>query len=846
MGISTAYASTPTLMPVEAKALCQAVERENADRSWLITIALPVAAACLLLAALADTVAWGQDAPPAARVLHIVHSTPPASPYATDEEIGKAIAKAADFLISHFEKSKLLEADFLAIATKEAKEQAGEKIPEQKACGGDFLAVYALIQAGKATNDPRLEIKGDFLKGLLDAMKTIPIGQTACNYNRGLRCAALSAANRPEDREVLAHDAQWLIDACHGGAYGYTFRPDPHPAGAAALAGPPAYARAIPLGWPWDNSNSQYGLLGVWSAALAGAEVSDEYWHAVEKHWVECQHPDGQWSYNAEAPTYRFGGMGCINMTVAGLASLFVCHDFLDRAAFTGDVAREPFTPALAKGLSWLETGDNSVLDPGTQDLNAYAPYGCYGLERVGLASGFKYFGKHDWYREISTKIIKLQRPDGSFASGTLIPVVETSYLLLFLARGRHAILMNKLRFDHYWNNRPHDLLNLARFAGRELETEFNWQVVTPQPEWSDWLDAPILYIASNEAPKLRDEDYARIRSYVDAGGMLFTQADGSARAFNDYADKVLLKKVFPDYELLRVPLSHGIYSIDEPVKNPPPLLMVTNGARPLWIHCPQDLSATWQRNAVTSKADNFHLGLNLFIYAAGKTNFRRRVDTNFIPAPPAAAPDNTITVARVKYAMTTWDPEPYAWPRFANWLGWETGVGVKTQATPIADLGKLAPADIPMAHLTGTNPYTVTDDEALSLRSYVENGGVLFIDSCGGAAFNDSIDALLAKAFPGADRKRVAATDPLLSVSAEGMSDLGIMELRPFARKTIARSAARINRIDAGKGCVLYTNLDLTNGLLGSRIWGIIGFDTPAAQGLLKNILLWSARGRH
>ena len=41
--------------------------------------------------------------------------------------------------------------------------------------------------------------------------------------------------------------------------------------------------------FPWDNSNSQYGLLGVWAGAEVGIEVPDEYWLDVEKHWLACQ-----------------------------------------------------------------------------------------------------------------------------------------------------------------------------------------------------------------------------------------------------------------------------------------------------------------------------------------------------------------------------------------------------------------------------------------------------------------------------------------------------------------------------------------------------------------------------
>jgi len=613
----------------------------------------------------------------------------------------------------------------------------------------------------------------------------------------------------------------YLLDACNGGAYTYEMNP-----GRTGSWRTHEYTKGKPFG---DNSNSQYGLLGIWSAAEVGAEVSADYWTTVEKHWTTCQAVNGQWDYY----TRPAAPAGIPTMTAAGLASLLVCHDYIDAPSGTV-VGREPFTPAIAKGLAWLETGKNSYYVPG---------YASYALERVGLASGFKYFGANDWYRDGATRLINMQQADGSWNERTT--VIGTAFNLLFLARGRHALLMSKLRFDHYWCNRPRDLANLCKFTGHELENVFNWQVVSTEHDWTDWLDAPVLYIASHEAPKLKDADFANIRSYVEAGGLLFTHQDGDSTAFNSFVEQVLLKKTFPNYEFTKVPQTHDLYSLGEKDFKAKPLLqMVSNGARALWIHSPADLSAAWQMNAQTSKKDAFNVGLNLFMYSAGKKNFLNRVHSNFISAPPAAAAANNIKVARVKYAVPTWDPEPYAWKRFGNWLGWETSLGISTQAVEMADLGGLAPADVPLAHLTGTNQYTITDAQAQSLAKYVEAGGILLIDSCGGTNFNGSIEKLIAKAFPDTHGKKLTPAHPLLSASADGMSDLSKLELRPYAQNRLGKKGGTLYELNVGKGHVIYTHLDLTNGLLGSRTWGIVGFDTTTSLQLLKNILLWSARG--
>ena len=146
------------------------------------------------------------------------------------------------------------------------------------------------------------------------------------------------------------------------------------------------------------------GLLGVWSGAETGREVPLRYWEEVRKHWETVQVPTGEWMYASWMPIRSH------SMTCAGLASLFVAHDYLEPAHFTGAVGRSVL-PAVAKGLAWLEAGDTSTaLDHGGYNL--------YGLERVGLASGFKYFGDHDWYRELAKSVIASQQRDGSLGVG--------------------------------------------------------------------------------------------------------------------------------------------------------------------------------------------------------------------------------------------------------------------------------------------------------------------------------------------------------------------------------------------------------------------------------------------
>jgi hypothetical protein len=722
----------------------------------------------------------------------------------TDAQIGEAILKGVNHLVARFDP-----------ATHTLQ---GQDVSSADGGGPNALAVYALMQCGQAINDERLNVRGKQMDAMIEAMKDSRLrrGQVQ-TYATGIRATALALFNRPQDKAVLRQDVAALLQGQNQGAYTYTLE---------------ERQRNRPsTGWGWDNSNSQYGLLGVWAGAEAGVEVPLAYWNAVEQHWVECQQPDGQWNY-----TESKGGR--VSMTAAGLASLFVTHDWLDAPKYGRVVGREPFAPALQRGLDWLEQGDNAVTL-----MSGYTGYTLYGIERVGLASGFKYFGKHDWYRELAADVVKAQASDGSWGD-----TVDTSFALLFLARGRHPVLMNKVRFGGYWANRPRDVANLTRYAARQLERELNWQVVPLRPakEWTDWLDSPILYLASHKAPALVEQDYENLRQFVAAGGLLFTQADGDSVEFDKFA-RDLAGKLFRKYELANLPPDHPIYNLVYKLDDNerPPLKAVSNGARLLMVHCPVDLARSWQLRQTKERPAHFQLGVNLFLYAAGKRDLRNRLDSTYV-SDPGKPVNGSVNLARLEYAGN-WDPEPGAWPRFARWFQRRTGMGANVTRVRMA---ALKPETAPVAHLTGTARYEFTQDEIMAVKAYVEAGGVLLVDQCGGTGnFDRAVtDRLLLHAFPGLNPAPLdPAKHPLFRSTGPttGMDELTKPRLRPFGVHGRVNEATPILGFAAAKGHVIFTPIDVTSGLLASRTWGIAGLHPDYAGPFVQNLVLWTLDGQ-
>jgi hypothetical protein len=670
------------------------------------------------------------------------------------------------------------------------------------------------------------------MRQIVEHLKHFPMTATneanaPITYSRSLRASALAIYNRAEDREALEADLSWLLRAQEDGAYRYddvfirksqinSKKPPP--------ASPPGVHSPGEI--DWDNSNSQYGLIGVWNCAEAATAVPLKYWQDVESHWVNCQAPDGTWSYKGNT-----GGSWA--MTMAGITALSVCRDFMNEPAPGAKMAQR--SAALTKALHWFESGNNAVAVDGQYG------YSLYGLERAAFASGLMFAGAHDIYRELAPQVLKEQHSNGAFRSDSgHDAIVETSFALLFLARGRNPVMLNKLRYDGDWNNHQRDASNLTRYATYAMERPVNWQVVSLLQPWSQWMQSPILYISGDTPPSFGPADLERLKNFVDNGGLIVTHADNGSEAFNAFVTD-LAAKLFPKYEMTNVPDNDDLFTLQFNIPLPHPRLRaVSNGSRRLLIHSTEDIAGRWQANNPKQNQTAFEMGLNLFIYATGKAELRTKTDSPYIP-PPTEGPGRYVPFARVQYTGN-WDPEPAAFQRFARYFWWDVGWTLQVENVAAADLKF---EDYPIAHLTGTSTDRLSDNEVLALRTFVRDGGTLIIDCCGGQRrFDESIKQIWLPAIcPGASPHILDDTDPIVTGNIKGAeagaSDCTRVLLRPYAAQVSKPPSTHLLEIKSGKGRIIFSELDITTGLLGTNTWGITGYSPAYSQALLKNVIL-------
>lgn len=209
-------------------------------------------------------------------------------------------------------------------------------------------------------------------------------------------------------------------------------------------------------GEAFDNSNTQYALLGLYSAQLCGVEVPTTVWWGAAKHFLDQQCPsEGQhalalvdqrslraggtrrrtatrvdargWSYTyASAPAYG-------SMTTAGIAGLTICLAGLRDAGVRGGAKVAEIHGSIRSGWAWLAKSFRVRENPGNPAQHAYwRYYYLYGLERACELSQVARLDEHDWYFEGATILLEMQASDGRFRNGGF---VDLCFAVLFLKK---------------------------------------------------------------------------------------------------------------------------------------------------------------------------------------------------------------------------------------------------------------------------------------------------------------------------------------------------------------------------------------------------------------------------
>lgn len=592
----------------------------------------------------------------------------------------------------------------------------------------------------------------------------------------------------------------------------------------------------------WDNSCTQYGVLGIWAASRAGIDPGDEFWAAMSKHFRGCQNKDGGWGYTGNSGSTA-------NMATAGLASMFLVFDkFHAKAVYKRDQPNVFEEGNAAEVLKSLERGMEWLGQNGGQKGGYYF----YGIERTGVASGRKYIGGRDWFREDADYILQRQRSDGSIPLCRWGGHYGTPLCTLFLVHGGAPVAFNKLEYGESqdWNLNPRDLANLTKELWSAYEQPLNWQTISLKQPVEEF-EAPVLFISGSKAVSFNEEQTLKLRDYVLRGGTILAEPSDHSNDFSKSIEKLLENmfdpREYPGHKLEPLKADHPLFTvIKQDWQFKPKVRAASDGSREFLILSDEYLSADWQRNNTDS--DAFKLAMNILFYATDLGELNAKFSTVVPDTAPHQVRAGAVKIARAKFTGSKtsprdWDAAAGTWKGFATYALHVFGLKI-AEADPVAlDADKLK--DIQLLHLSGRDKFSLTDTESTALKAYVESGGQILVDAYAGSpTFAKSARTELEKTF--GKFQPLAADDVLAEGLFDGGVDLSACRFSLTARKKLRREEQKprgqklLIAKHKGRPAVVFSEFDLSAGLAQVRNFKSLGYRPDSARHIVGNLLAY------
>lgn len=752
--------------------------------------------------------------------------------------------------------------------------------------GATALCTLALLHCGRTPDDTSVRKALAWLERQPDPEKT---------YSTSLRIMVFVQADPKKYALPIKRLALWLAahqmrDEQNKG--GWTYR---GPAGGSA-----------------DNSNSQFAVLALHEAERAGVEIPDQTWNLVLQYWTQpgMQAPSGGYGYGpGQEPT---GSMTC-----AAIASLILARDRLhagDARVVEGQVQCCGGLPAddpTERAIAWLGNSFSVARNPGHR-VGGWWLYYLYALERVGRMSGQRFFvttrqaGRgaldipelHDWYREGCE--ILLQRQDKFTHSWTGIgtgegnPEIGTAFALLFLAKGRRPVVLAKLRHSAGgaggvpdWDRHRRAVQNLTLRVERLWQRELSWQTIdftrrplrvggafreAVQVTAADLLEAPVLLLSGSEALDLDDQQRQVLREYLQSGGFLLAEAcDGAGcdgRAF-DRSFRQLMRELFPDSELRRLPPDHPVWYAQEKVD---PKHLPDDPEFWLWgleaccrtsvVYCPRSLTCYWELGhpyrpmnypePVRQQIEQvLRIGGNILAYATNR-ELKEKLDRPqvLLTQTGRTAARGALVVGKLNHGGGA-DDAPAALNHLLLVMEQQLQMRVDYQKRLVAPSDpKLF--DVPILFFQGRRSFRFSASERKALRDYLERGGFLFGDAiCASQPFADALKSELAQIFPEGQWQRLPPTHPVFTDEFHGFR-ITTVRLRDPQRATAddpltARWVTTTPLLEGffveGRPVVIFSPYDLSCALERGASLDCKGYAPEDAARLAANMLLYGLR---
>jgi hypothetical protein len=713
--------------------------------------------------------------------------------------------------------------------------------------GGAALAVLALLTAGEPLNDPKVRLGVEFVRRW----------EPSETYTVSLQTMVLAMAGQPDDLKLIQRNVNWLQEARTAKGWSYTSR-----SGA-------------------DNSNTQYALLALHEARLAGAKVDNAALKEMRDLFIQTQDARGGWGYQPVK-----GDAARMTMTTAGLCNLLITGMDLEvgkqklNADGSADHCGEydeniPAANAMRWITAQLDLGGRLTPENYRSVFAPHALYGMYGLERAGRLTGQRFLGDHDWYREGCLLLVDLQHRDGYWEDTANLqfggePLVATSFALLFLAKGRTPVLISKLAHNGLnsldWNRKRNDLHHLVDFCSRELfkRQPMAWQVFdirrkeAPNQDAvrdlaAELLQSPIVFFNGHDlAP--RDKEEAVLKEYVNNGGFILAEACCGSPNF-DADFRKLVERMFGKGSLQKLPPTHAVWRASGKFEVDPnefPLWGVSQGCKTVLIYSPKPIAGYWEGDLNKEGRGKiaFELGANIVAYATGLTPPKPRLTEMTVArdTPPDAIKRGFFKVAQLERNEAA--PAPRAMRNLMEEVR-KAGLDV------ILETRTIAPESDTMKYywfyyMHGREAFKLDDVGLKNLRFRLEHGATLLADACcGSKAYDESFRKMVADMWPKQELKLepIPPNDELYSRELNGEPIEAVRCRRPGPDGGRGRPEFQVLPPELegvkykGRWVVIYSKYDLGCALEKAPSPECIGHDYDSAVRLGRAAVLYALK---
>lgn len=751
--------------------------------------------------------------------------------------------------------------------------------------GSSCLATLAMLTCGeKATGK-------DANPALVNALRYIRGLEASQTYVVALQTMVLAEVGEARDKDIIQRNVDWLLASRY-------------------------YSNGKLLGWSYgktnqttaDNSNSQYALLGLLAGRQAGIKIAQKDWEEIQQFYVRTQIKSGDtggWPYRPDS-----AGTPSHTMTLAGLAGLYITgleqnigkQRIDEQTGYPKDpnnnlCGKYDENEAVARGMRWLEK--HFAFDTSGEAHKA-AFYNIYGVERVGRLSGQRFIGEHDWYREGCEMLCGVkksglnQQLDGSWRLGQGIdsmPVISTSFALLFLSKGRTPILISKLAFDGLddqnkvtnvdWNRKHHDARHMVDYASKALfkKQPLAWQIFDPRgidiskderfkEELSNLLQAPILYMNGHVAPDLPPRHIELLRRYVEEGGFIFAEACCGSEEFIVGFRKLMDKVFNKESPLVPMRADHPIWSAHMPIdptqfmQGKPERLHVQcieRGCKTVVVFTPQPLAGFWEESRFMPEGNlppttrgelAYRFAGNVIAYATGLEMPKPRLSK--IELNDRGGGDNVTRHSLKLFQMRhtgDWHPAPQAMRNLSNYLRDQYKLDVAPLSPKELDQnrpGQMNLFQYKFMYMHGRREFTMDEEELNNIRSNLRTGGLILADACcGSKEFDRAFRDFAKKLFPDRPLEPIKLDDYLFSEKLNGKAITMVKGRREAVegKPTLeyAEMQPELEGIKVGnRWVVIYSKYDLGCALEKAKSSACRGYDHESAKILAAAAVLY------